>query len=120
MAKLSEKALRKRDATRDIGAELLASVREMKAGKAGHVHRVPVSAITKRARARDSRSNNLPRCSAFQRERCKSGSKADANLRAQRAHSSRLQHVGPKCCVRSLPRNTRAGRRASLPTFLIC
>jgi len=46
MAKLSEKVLRKRDATRDIGAELLASVREMKAGKAGHVHRVPVSAIT--------------------------------------------------------------------------
>ena len=46
MAKLSEKALRKRDAARDIGAELLASVREMKAGKAGHVHRVPVSAIT--------------------------------------------------------------------------
>jgi putative transcriptional regulator len=46
MAKLSEKALRKRDAARDIGAELLTSVREMKAGQAGHVHRVPVSAIT--------------------------------------------------------------------------
>jgi hypothetical protein len=46
MAKLSEKALRKRDAVRDIGAELLASVREMKAGQAGHVHSVPASAIT--------------------------------------------------------------------------
>jgi len=46
MEKLSEKALRKRDAARDIGAELLASVREMKAGQAEHVHRVPVSAIT--------------------------------------------------------------------------
>lgn len=46
MARLSERALRKRDAARDIGAELLASVREMKAGQAGHVHRVPVSAIT--------------------------------------------------------------------------
>jgi putative transcriptional regulator len=46
MARLSEKALRKRDEARDIGAELLASVREMKAGQAGHVHRVPVSAIT--------------------------------------------------------------------------
>jgi hypothetical protein len=46
MAKLSAKALRKRDAARDIGAELLASVREMKAGRAGHVHRVPVSAMT--------------------------------------------------------------------------
>ena len=46
MAKMSEKALRKRNAARDIGAELLASVREMMAGQAGHVHRVPVSAIT--------------------------------------------------------------------------
>lgn len=45
MAKMSDKTLRARDAKRDIGAELLASVREMKAGKAGHVHRVPVSAI---------------------------------------------------------------------------
>ncbi len=45
MAKLTEKVLRARDAKRDIGAELLASVREMKAGKAGRVHRVPVSAI---------------------------------------------------------------------------
>jgi putative transcriptional regulator len=46
MAKMTEKALRKRDAARNIGAELLASVREMKAGHAGHVHRVSVSAIT--------------------------------------------------------------------------
>lgn len=46
MAKMTDKALRKRDKTRNIGAELLASVREMKAGQAGHVHRVPVSAIT--------------------------------------------------------------------------
>jgi hypothetical protein len=45
MTKLSEKALYKRDAARDIGAELLASVREMKAGAVGRVHRIPVSAI---------------------------------------------------------------------------
>jgi putative transcriptional regulator len=44
-AKLSARTLRARDARRDLGAELLASVREMKAGKAAHVHRVPVSAI---------------------------------------------------------------------------
>lgn len=42
---MSERALRARDAKRDIGAELLASVREMKAGKAGHVHSIPVSKI---------------------------------------------------------------------------
>jgi len=45
MAKMSERALRARDAKRDIGAELLASVREMKAGQAGHVHRVPMSKV---------------------------------------------------------------------------
>lgn len=55
MAKMSERALRARDAKRDIGAELLASVREMKAGQAGHVHRVPVSAIAE-ARARSGLS----------------------------------------------------------------
>ena len=42
MAKLSEKALRKRDAARDIGAGTYTLVREMKAGQAGHVHSVPV------------------------------------------------------------------------------
>ncbi|MHB1516497.1 MAG: helix-turn-helix domain-containing protein [Acidiferrobacteraceae bacterium] len=36
----TEKELRKRDAQRDIGAELLASVRQMKAGKKGAVHKV--------------------------------------------------------------------------------
>lgn len=55
MAKLTERALRKRDSRRNLGAELLASVREMKAGKAGRVHRVPVSAIAE-ARARSGLS----------------------------------------------------------------
>jgi len=51
MAKMTERALRTRDTRRNLGAELLASVREMKSGKAGRVHRVPVSAIAE-ARAR--------------------------------------------------------------------
>jgi putative transcriptional regulator len=51
MAKMSERALRTRDAKRNLGAELLASVLEMKAGKAGHVHRVSLSAIAE-ARSR--------------------------------------------------------------------
>jgi putative transcriptional regulator len=38
--------LRTPDAQTRCGPELMASVREMKAGQAGHVHRVPVSAIT--------------------------------------------------------------------------
>jgi len=45
MAKMTYKELVARDAKRDIGAELLAAVREMKANKAGHVHRVSVSEI---------------------------------------------------------------------------
>ncbi len=35
MAKMTEKALRARDAKRDIGAELLQSVRDLKAGRRG-------------------------------------------------------------------------------------
>lgn len=55
MAKMTERALRARDAKRNLGAELLASVHEMKKGKVGHVHRVPVSAIAE-ARARSGLS----------------------------------------------------------------
>jgi putative transcriptional regulator len=46
MARMTEKELLKRDAKRDIGAELLRAVRDMKAGRIGRVHRFPVSAIT--------------------------------------------------------------------------
>src|SRR5579859_7076239 len=45
MAKMTHKELVARDSRRDIGAELLAAVREMKAGKAAHVHKVSVSTI---------------------------------------------------------------------------
>jgi putative transcriptional regulator len=41
----SEKALRARDAKRDLGKELLQSVREMKAGRRGRIHKVKVSPI---------------------------------------------------------------------------
>ncbi|MCO6439570.1 MAG: helix-turn-helix domain-containing protein [Nitrococcus mobilis] len=40
-----EKALLERDAKRDLGAELLQSVREMKARKAGRVHRIAAPEI---------------------------------------------------------------------------
>lgn len=40
---MNEKALRARDSKRDIGAELLESVRRVKAGDVGRVHVVPVS-----------------------------------------------------------------------------
>ena len=43
---LTEKQLAKRDAKRDLGAELLQSVREMKAGKGKVVARVEVPAVT--------------------------------------------------------------------------
>ncbi|MHB8414965.1 MAG: helix-turn-helix domain-containing protein [Acidiferrobacteraceae bacterium] len=41
----TEKELRKRDAKRDIGAELLVSVRQMKAGKKGAVHKVSLPRV---------------------------------------------------------------------------
>lgn len=47
----SDKELEARDAKRDIGAELLASVRAVKAGKLGTVNMVPVS-IAAEARQR--------------------------------------------------------------------
>ena len=55
MAKMTERALRARDAKRNLGAELLASVRQMKAGKVGRVQRVTVSGIAE-ARARSGLS----------------------------------------------------------------
>jgi putative transcriptional regulator len=42
MGKMTEKELIARDRRRDIGAELLQAVREMKAGKAARVHRIKV------------------------------------------------------------------------------
>ena len=48
---MNEKELLERDAKRDIGAELLASAREMKTGKVGFTHHIAVSEIAE-ARAR--------------------------------------------------------------------
>ena len=53
----SEKELKARDARRDIGAELLTSVLEMKAGKTGKVHRISLSEITQ-ARANSGLSQS--------------------------------------------------------------
>lgn len=54
---MSEKKLLARDAKRDIGAELLASVLEMKAGKTARVHQVSLSEVT-RARAKSGLSQS--------------------------------------------------------------
>jgi putative transcriptional regulator len=57
MPKMTESARRKRVKVRNLGAELLESVREMKAGGASHVHRVSMSAVTEaRTRAGFSQS----------------------------------------------------------------
>ena len=42
---MTEKELMERDAKRDIGAELLESVRQMKAGKKGAVHNIDVPQV---------------------------------------------------------------------------
>ena len=54
---MTEKKLLARDAKRNIGAELLASVLEMKAGKSGRVHRVSLSDVTQ-ARAKSGLSQS--------------------------------------------------------------
>jgi len=51
MPKMTEKQLIARDSKRDLAAELLQAVREMKAGKAARVHQVKVPEIVE-ARAR--------------------------------------------------------------------
>ena len=42
---MTTKALQKRDAKRDLGAELLASVRQMKSGNTGKVHQVAIPPV---------------------------------------------------------------------------
>lgn len=42
---MTEKELQKRDAKRDLSAELLKSVRQMKAGRAGKIHKVAISPV---------------------------------------------------------------------------
>lgn len=42
---MTEKELKKRDAQRDLGTELLESVRQMKAGNTGKIHKVEVSSV---------------------------------------------------------------------------
>ncbi|SEN01395.1 transcriptional regulator, XRE family [Nitrosomonas marina] len=42
---MTEKELKKRDEERDLGAELLESVKQMKAGRASRIHKVEVSPI---------------------------------------------------------------------------
>ena len=54
---MTEKKLLARDAKRDIGAELLASVLEMRAGKTGRIHRIPLSEVTQ-ARAKSGLSQS--------------------------------------------------------------
>lgn len=42
---MTEKELKKRDEERDLGAELLESVKQMKAGRAGRIHKIEVSPV---------------------------------------------------------------------------
>ncbi len=54
---MTERKLKARDAKRDIGAELLASVLEMRAGKNGRVHKIALSEVTQ-ARAKSGLSQS--------------------------------------------------------------
>jgi putative transcriptional regulator len=52
---MTEKELLARDAKRDVGAELLASIQEMKAGKVGRTHKVALTEVAE-ARAKSGMS----------------------------------------------------------------
>ncbi|MDP3293603.1 MAG: helix-turn-helix domain-containing protein [Nevskia sp.] len=54
---MTEKKLKARDAKRDLGAELLASVLEMKSEEKGRVHEITLSEVT-RARAKSGPSQS--------------------------------------------------------------
>ncbi|WP_293389493.1 helix-turn-helix domain-containing protein [Nevskia sp.] len=54
---MTEKKLKARDAKRDLGAELLASVLEMKSEKIGRVHEIALSEVTQ-ARAKSGLSQS--------------------------------------------------------------
>jgi len=42
---MTDKELQKRDAKRDLGTELLESVRQMKAGRSGKIHKVAIPPV---------------------------------------------------------------------------
>lgn len=54
---MTEKELKARDSKRDLGAELLASVLEMKSQKVGRVHTITLSEVTQ-ARAKSGLSQS--------------------------------------------------------------
>ena len=55
---MTEKQLRERDANRDLGAELLQSIREMKAGKGQVVARIEVPPVAMARMKSGSRATN--------------------------------------------------------------
>ena len=70
MAKMTEKQLAARDAKRDLAAELLQAIREMKAGKAARVRKVSTSRKRQNAHLGESfdRGRHLPLCAGNSEE----------------------------------------------------
>jgi hypothetical protein len=99
---MTEKRLIARDSKRDLAAELLQAVREMKAGKPARVHHIKVPEIVEaRTRTGLSQQNSL-QCSASPRARSRAGNKADASQRAPHAHLLKLRGGGRRCYASSL------------------
>jgi len=81
MAKLSAKALAKYEASRNLGEELLAAAREIKAGKALVFTTSRCLRFSKHACARGCHSRNLRTCWASLPARCRDGSRGVVNPR---------------------------------------
>lgn len=104
---LTDVELEAYEAERDLAAELLQSVREMKAGQ-GHV--VCSAAIEARKRPA-SRSPSSRRYWAYRFARCRGGSKAASSPAARRERCSLLRAPIPRRCWmwREVARGHRGG-----------
>jgi|GEM_PF-2413561 len=88
---LTDKELEEWENNRDLGAELLESVRQMKAGK-GRVIMSPVISAQKKSGLSQTEFAKLL---AYPLEHCRNGNKAVANRAVQLKNSLKLQNVTP-------------------------
>lgn len=98
MKKLSKEIL-ERDAKRDIGAELLEAIREIKAA-AGGVSACTSVRLPRRASNLACHRRSLRRCSAFPRARCRIGSRVVGNRVALPRRCSKSRPHRPRLCAR--------------------
>lgn len=115
---LTDKELGAWENSRDMGAELLESVRQMVAKKG----RIVMSPVISARKNRACRKSSLPSCWAYRYGHYRSGNKVDASLAAQPRPSSPSPSVDPKFSGKLLPSQeftlTISNRRSGLSAQL--